>query len=95
MSDLLDAPADVPKRVLDPSERTAEVLFGLIMVLTFGIDDHLCGPSGFPVRDEVARHAQENDLGLRNQPLRFWRGFQRRCTVPQTRRTTAMHPSRP
>ena len=35
MSDLLDAPADVPKRVLDPSERTAEVLFGLIMVLTF------------------------------------------------------------
>ena len=35
MTDLLDAPADVPKRVLDPSERTAEVLFGLIMVLTF------------------------------------------------------------
>ena len=35
MTRLLDAPADGPKRVLDPSERTAEVLFGLIMVLTF------------------------------------------------------------
>src|SRR5688572_13418451 len=31
----LDAPADGPKRVLDPSDRIAEVLFGLIMVLTF------------------------------------------------------------
>jgi VIT1/CCC1 family predicted Fe2+/Mn2+ transporter len=35
MTRLLDAPAGGPKRVLDPSERTAEVLFGLIMVLTF------------------------------------------------------------
>lgn len=35
MTHLLDAPADGRKRVLDPSERTAEVLFGLIMVLTF------------------------------------------------------------
>jgi VIT family len=35
MTRLLDAPADGRKRVLDPSERTAEVLFGLIMVLTF------------------------------------------------------------
>ena len=36
MTRLLDASAaGGPKRVLDPSERTAEVLFGLIMVLTF------------------------------------------------------------
>jgi VIT family len=35
MTRLLDAPAGGRKRVLDPSERTAEVLFGLIMVLTF------------------------------------------------------------
>jgi len=36
MTRQLDAPAaGGPKRVLDPSERTAEVLFGLIMVLTF------------------------------------------------------------
>ena len=34
MTYLLDAPAG-PKRVLDPSERIAELLFGLIMVLTF------------------------------------------------------------
>jgi len=32
---LLDAPADGTKRVLDPSDRIAEVLFGLIMVLAF------------------------------------------------------------
>src|SRR5262245_14705533 len=30
-----DEPAQYPKRVLEPSERIAEVLFGLIMVLTF------------------------------------------------------------
>ena len=35
MTHLLDAPAGGAKGVLDPSERTAEVLFGLIMVLTF------------------------------------------------------------
>src|SRR6185503_8323320 len=34
MTHLLDAPGG-PKRVLDPGERIAEVLFGLIMVLTF------------------------------------------------------------
>ena len=33
--DLLDAPAGGRKRVLEPSDRIAEVLFGLIMVLTF------------------------------------------------------------
>ena len=35
MNYLLDTPADRPKRVLDPTERIAEILFGLIMVLTF------------------------------------------------------------
>ena len=35
MSYLLDVRAEGHKRVLDPSERIAEVLFGLIMVLTF------------------------------------------------------------
>ena len=35
MNYLPDAPADRPRRVLEPSERIAEVLFGLIMVLTF------------------------------------------------------------
>jgi hypothetical protein len=35
MPHLLDVPASGPTRVLDPSERIAEVLFGLIMVLTF------------------------------------------------------------
>jgi VIT family len=34
MTRLLDTPAG-PRRVLDPGERIAEVLFGLIMVLTF------------------------------------------------------------
>src|SRR5678815_4355803 len=34
MTHLLDAPSG-PRRVLDPGERVAEVLFGLIMVLTF------------------------------------------------------------
>ena len=34
-TDLLDAPAAGRKRVLEPSDRIAEVLFGLIMVLTF------------------------------------------------------------
>jgi VIT1/CCC1 family predicted Fe2+/Mn2+ transporter len=34
MTRLLDAPGG-PKRILNPSERIAEVLFGLIMVLTF------------------------------------------------------------
>src|SRR6188474_3945331 len=34
MTHRLDAPGG-PKRVLDPGERVAEVLFGLIMVLTF------------------------------------------------------------
>ena len=35
MNYMPDAPADRSKRVLEPSERIAEVLFGLIMVLTF------------------------------------------------------------
>ena len=35
MPHLLDVPAVGSTRVLDPSERIAEVLFGLIMVLTF------------------------------------------------------------
>jgi VIT1/CCC1 family predicted Fe2+/Mn2+ transporter len=35
MSHLLDPPAGRGTRVLDPTERIAEVLFGLIMVLTF------------------------------------------------------------
>ena len=35
MNYLPHAPADRPKRVLEPGDRIAEVLFGLIMVLTF------------------------------------------------------------
>jgi hypothetical protein len=35
MPHLLDPPAGAATRVLDPTERIAEVLFGLIMVLTF------------------------------------------------------------